>query len=70
MKDAEIIEKLRSENEEFRKLEEEHKKLEQSLDEIIKKKYLTADEEVEKKTIQKQKLQFKDRMAELIRSYK
>ncbi|UCD34052.1 MAG: DUF465 domain-containing protein [Nitrospiraceae bacterium] len=70
MKDEEIVGLLRSENEEFRKLEMEHKKLESSLDEILKKKYLSPDEEVEKKTIQKQKLQCKDRMAELIRSYK
>jgi len=34
-----------------------------------KKKYLTADEEVEKKKIQKQKLQYKDRMAQIIRDH-
>jgi uncharacterized protein YdcH (DUF465 family) len=70
MKEAEIISLLRNDNEEYKKLEEEHKKLELSLDEINKKKYLTPEEEVEKKKIQKQKLQFKDRMAQLIRAHK
>jgi hypothetical protein len=70
MKEAEIISILRNESEEYKKFEEEHKKLEQSLEEIKSKKYLTPEEEVEKKKIQKQKLQYKDRMARLIRSYK
>ena len=48
MKDAEIISLLRNENDEYKKLEEEHKKLEHSLEEMNKKKYLTPDEEVEK----------------------
>lgn len=70
MKENEIIRILRKENEDYRKIEEEHKKLDQHLDEMIRKKYLTADEEIEKKKMQKQKLQYKDRMARMIRSYK
>ena len=69
MKKEEIISTLRNESEEYKKLEEEHKKLEVSLDEMNKKKYLSPDEEIEKKKIQKQKLQFKDRMAHLVRAY-
>ncbi len=69
MKEAEIISILRDESEEFRKLEEEHRKLDQSLDGINRKKYLTTEEEIEKKKIQKQKLQYKDRMAQLVREY-
>jgi len=70
MKDTEIRSILRTENDEFKKLEEEHKKLDKYLDEIARKKYLTSDEEIEKKKIQKMKLQFKDRMAQLIREYR
>jgi hypothetical protein len=70
LKDAEIAEILRKENEEFKKLDEEHKRLKQCLAEIDKKRFLTADEEIERKKIQKQKLQRKDRMAELIREYR
>ncbi len=70
MKEEEIIEALRMENEEFRRLDEEHKNLEHLLSEIDRKVYLTTDEEVERKRIQKLKLIKKDRMAELIREYK
>jgi hypothetical protein len=70
MKETEIINLLRNQSEEFRKLEEEHRKLDQTLEEINKKKYLTTEEEIEKKKIQKQKLQYKDRMAAMIRQYK
>ena len=70
MKDTEVITILRNKSEEYKKLEEDHKKLELSLEEITKKKYLTTDDEVMKKQIQKQKLHFKDRMAQLIRDHK
>jgi hypothetical protein len=70
MKEADVINTLRNENEEFKKIEEEHKKLEVSLADIDKKKYLTPDDEMLRKNIQKQKLQFKDQMAKLVRGYK
>jgi hypothetical protein len=69
MKEAEIINMLRIKSDEFRKIEEEHRKLDKDLDEMNKKRYLMPDEEVEKKRMQKQKLQYKDRMAELIRKF-
>ena len=70
MKEADLINTLRNENEEFKKIQEEHKKLEVSLADIDKKKYLTPDDEMLRKNIQKQKLQFKDHMAKLVRGYK
>jgi len=70
MDKTEIIDNLRNENDEFRKLEDEHRRLEITLADIDKKKYLTAEEEMERKNIQKQKLQFKDKMAELVKGYK
>lgn len=70
MKEAEIINALRNENEEFKKLEKEHRKLEESLAGVNKNKYLTPEEALARKNIQKQKLQFKDRMAKLVRGYK
>jgi len=69
MKETEIINMLRLKSDEFRKIEEEHRKLDKDLDEMNKKRYLMPDEEVEKKKMQKQKLQYKDRMAELIRKF-
>ena len=70
MKESEIVEFLKNENEEFRKLSEEHRDLDGLLSEIDSKRYLTAEEEIERKRIQKQKLLKKDRMAELVREYK
>ncbi|MEW6002867.1 MAG: DUF465 domain-containing protein [Nitrospirota bacterium] len=70
MKEHEIIELLKIENEEFRRLSEEHRNLDSFLSEIDSKLYLTPEEEIERKKIQKQKLLKKDRMAELIREFK
>ncbi len=70
MKENEIAEVLRKENEEFRKLSEEHRNLDGLLSEIDSRRYLSAEEEVERKKIQKQKLQKKDRMAEIVRAYR
>jgi uncharacterized protein YdcH (DUF465 family) len=70
LKEHEIVELLKKENEEFRKLSEEHRSLDTLLSEIDNKRYLTPEEEVERKKIQKQKLLKKDRMAELVRAFK
>lgn len=71
MKDEqELIRKLKEEDQEFAKLWEEHEAFESKLDEYAKMRYLTTEQELDKKRIQKLKLQGKDRMAEIIRKYK
>jgi uncharacterized protein len=70
LKETEIVEVLKKENEEFKKLSEEHRTLDTQLAEMDTKRYLTPEEEVERKRIQKLKLLRKDRMAELVREYK
>lgn len=70
MKESEVIELLRRENEEYKRLEKEHRELEMILSELESKKYLTPDEEVEIHRIKKLKLQKKDKMAEIIREWK
>lgn len=70
MKEQDIIEHLKKENEEFRKILEEHHGLDATLAEIDRKVYLTPEEEVERKKLQKQKLAKKDKMAEFIRDFK
>lgn len=70
MKEREIVEFLKKENGEFKKLSEEHRSLDVLLAEIDSKRFLTSEEEVERKKLQKQKLLKKDRMAELVRDYK
>jgi uncharacterized protein len=62
--------KLRMEDPEFQKWEEEHHKLESTLASIDSHVYLTPEEEVERKRIQKLKLAAKDKMMDLIRRRK
>ncbi len=70
MKEQEIIESLKKENEQFRKLLDEHHGLDATLAEMDRKVYLTAEEEIERKKLQKLKLSKKDRMAEFIRDFR
>jgi hypothetical protein len=70
LKEQEIVEKLLKENEEFRKVNEEHHALDGVLAEMDKKVYLTPEEEIERKKLQKQKLLKKDMLAEMIRLFK
>jgi uncharacterized protein YdcH (DUF465 family) len=62
--------RLRMENPEFQKWEEEHHKLETTLASIDSHVYLTPEEEMERKRIQKLKLATKDKMMEIIKRYK
>jgi hypothetical protein len=70
MTEEEIIDRLRVDSETFRKIEDEHRNLDLLIDELSKKHYLTAEEDVKKKSLQKEKLFKKDRIAEMIRDYK
>ncbi len=69
-KDVELVEKLRKEDEEFDRLFMEHQALEKQLEEISELKFPNPQEELEKKRLQKIKLSGKDRMAEILLSYK
>lgn len=64
-----LIDSIRQQNREFRKLEEQHKSYEEQLDELLKQTHLTPKQEILKKEIKKQKLRTKDRMAEIIREF-
>jgi uncharacterized protein YdcH (DUF465 family) len=70
LKEQQIVDSLTRENSEFKKLMEEHHSLEDMLSEMDKKVYLTAEEEIERKRLQKQKLLKKDKMAEMIRDFR
>ena len=65
-----LVAKLRRENSEFQKWEEEHLKLESTLESLDSHVYLTPEEEVERKRVQKLKLATKDKMMEMVRRYK
>ena len=62
-----LVTRLRTENPEYQKWEQEHRKLEDTLMSFEAHRYLTPEEEVERKRIQKLKLAAKDKMMEIIR---
>jgi len=70
MSEEEIIETLKKDNEEFRRLYQEHRQLDSMLSELNKKHYLTPDEEFEVLRMKKEKLSKKDKIAELIKHFK
>ncbi|HDR47037.1 MAG TPA: DUF465 domain-containing protein [Geoalkalibacter subterraneus] len=65
--DMELVEQLVSENARFRMLFEEHQLLERELNEFERKKFLSPEEEFERKKIQKIKLAGKDEMRRILR---
>jgi tRNA threonylcarbamoyladenosine biosynthesis protein TsaB len=64
-----IIERAKQENPEFCRLLEKHQTYEQQLDLYNDLKFLTNEQEVERKRLQKLKLQGKDRMLSILRQY-
>jgi len=66
----EVIERIKQENEEFRHLVEQHVQFEAELERFQNMRFLTGEEEMEKKRIQKLKLLGKDKIAQIIRQYK
>jgi uncharacterized protein YdcH (DUF465 family) len=67
--DPKLLERMMGENKEFKKLYEEHLNLKSKVEDLNKRKFLTPEQELEKKNIQKQKLKQKDRMMEIINQY-
>ena len=55
---------------ELRRCYEEHVELKQRLEELRQKPYLTEEEQIEQKRIQKQKLAGKDRIMEILARYR
>jgi uncharacterized protein len=66
--DLALVEKLCDENPRFRKLFEEHAILEKQLDELDQKPFLSPEQEIERKKVQKLKLAGKDEMESILRT--
>jgi len=64
-----LLDKIQNDNEEFKKLYAEHNLLKQKVGELNKLKFLSGDQEVEKKKHQKEKLKTKDRLEQIISEY-
>jgi len=62
-----LIERLAAENEEFRKLREEHQGCEHELAELQARPFLSADQQWRISELKKLKLMAKDRMEAIIR---
>ncbi len=69
-KDKELIAKYAAQDEELRQLVEEHRALDQKLEEFHRRPYLTTEEEIEKKKIQFQKLALKDKIMAIVEKYR
>ncbi|NPB09090.1 MAG: DUF465 domain-containing protein [Thermodesulfobacteria bacterium] len=69
-KDKELIAKYAAQDEELRQLVEEHRALDQKLEEFHRRPYLTTEEEIEKKRIQFQKLALKDKIMAIVEKYR
>jgi uncharacterized protein YdcH (DUF465 family) len=69
-KELKIISILYEEDQEFKRIWDEHNDLEKRLTELEKNRYLTPEEELEIRRIKKLKLLGKDRIEEMIRSRK
>ena len=68
--DADLIETLTGENEEFKKAREQHGHYAKQLDELEKKPFLTPQDEVEIKVLKKKKLAYKDQMEKILTQYR
>jgi uncharacterized protein YdcH (DUF465 family) len=64
-----VIERAKQENNEFRRLLEQHQTYEQQLDVYNDLKFLTNEQELDRKRLQKLKLQGKDRMISILHQY-
>lgn len=68
--EEELIRSLMGSDDELRRFYQEHLELEKQLARLQHKHYLTPEEELEKKRIQKVKLAGKDRIMEILGRYR
>lgn len=68
--DKKLIEKLIGQNEELKKYVAEHISFEKKLDEYSKRPYLTSEEDLKRKKIQKLKLAGRDKLEEILAKYR
>jgi uncharacterized protein YdcH (DUF465 family) len=65
-----LIKKYIHQDDELRKYVEDHEKLEADLENFNKRIYLTAEEEIEKKNLQKRKLRGKEQIFRILAKYR
>jgi uncharacterized protein YdcH (DUF465 family) len=67
--DEALLERIKQENVEFCRLLEEHQQYEVQLASYNDLRFLTSEQELERKRLQKLKLQGKDRLFAILRQY-
>jgi uncharacterized protein YdcH (DUF465 family) len=68
--DLRLIEELAPRNEELARLWDEHLGIEKTLAELDKRLYLSGEEQVERKRLQKQKLAGRDRIETILADFR
>ncbi len=69
-RDLELIQKYLGSDPELKRFWEEHEDLERRLEEFNTRLYLTPEEELERKRLQKRKLAGRDRMEAILSKYR
>ena len=69
-KELHMIRELSAKDKELKNLWDEHVDFEKKLEELERKPYLTPEERLEKRRIQKLKLAGKDRIAQILAKYR
>jgi uncharacterized protein len=67
---TQVRDQLLANNDEFRRLAQEHTQYSQRLDSLIEKKYLSEDEKLEEVRLKKLKLRLKDQMESLEQKFR
>ena len=70
VKEAELIERLIRENEDFLKAKQTHTQLARQLEELENKPFVTPQDEIEIKILKKKKLVSKDQMEKILMQYR
>jgi uncharacterized protein YdcH (DUF465 family) len=68
--EEELVEKICRENKGFKKLWENHYELKEKIQEFERMKYLTPEEELERKKLKKIKLKEKDLIMQMVSEYR
>jgi len=68
--EEDLVEKICRENKEFKKLWENHYELKEKIQEFERMKYLTPEEELERKNLKKIKLKEKDLIMQMVSEYR
>jgi|TARA_Y100000294_G_scaffold51037_1_gene48072 hypothetical protein len=66
----ELVEKICSENEDFKKLWNNHHELKEKIQNFERMKYLSTEEELERKRLKKVKLKEKDIIMQMVNDYR